>query len=162
MGFLSPPFYEGPLVHLPSSLTEGACIGVQTEASREEGLIEGLYVPWWEVGDIPGLVLFSAQYSFQHWLWKKKIPHPEGKPGKIGKWVTRREGLIGAFRQFGTQLSWTIQELLPGPWEGGDHSTPAQRLGEHLLPWLGLEIHEAGPTTFQRNKKTIIFNKWRQ
>lgn len=45
MGFLSPPFYEGPLVHLPSSLTEGACIGVQTEASREEGLIEGLYVP---------------------------------------------------------------------------------------------------------------------
>lgn len=93
---------------------------------------------------------------------RKKIPHPEGKPGKIGKWVTRREGLIGAFRQFGTQLSWTIQELLPGPWEGGDHSTPAQRLGEHSLPWLGLEIQEAGPTTFQRNKKTIIFNKWRQ
>lgn len=84
MGFLSPPFYEGPLVHFPSSLTEGACIGVQTEASREEGLIEGLYVPWWEVGDIPGLVLFSAQYSFSTGFGRKKYPTQRESQERLG------------------------------------------------------------------------------
>lgn len=53
------------------------------------------------LGDILGLVLFSAQHRFQHWLWKEKIPCPEGKPGKNRKWVARREGLLGAFIQFG-------------------------------------------------------------
>lgn len=51
------PFCEG-LGYLQASHT--ACGGVQTEASREEGLAEGLYVPSWEVGDVPGLVLFCT------------------------------------------------------------------------------------------------------
>ena len=50
------------------------------------------------LGDILGLVLFSAQHRF--WLWKKKVPCPEGSQERIGSgWPG--EGLRGAFRQFG-------------------------------------------------------------
>lgn len=107
MGFRSPLFYEGPLVHLPSNLTEGACIGVQTEASREEGLTEGCMFP---DGKLRTYLVLSSLHSTgsRTGFERKKIPCPEGKRGKIGKWVARRKELIGAFRQFGTLLSWTV------------------------------------------------------
>lgn len=55
------------------------------------------------------------------------------------------------------QMVWG-PELLLGPWEGWDHNTPTQRLGEHSLTKLGLETCRAVPTTFQRNKR-LFFNK---
>lgn len=65
MCFLPPAFYEAPLVHLPQA--SRAC-GVQTEGHRR-GLTEGACVSSdGNLGDILGLVLFSAQHRFQHWL----------------------------------------------------------------------------------------------
>lgn len=99
------------------------------------------------------LVLSSRTAQVPALVWERKIPHSEGKPGKIGR-VGVQE------RRPHTSLQ-VIRgpEMLLGPWEGWDHNTPAQRLGEHSFTKLGLEICRAVPTTFQRNKRTLFFNK---
>lgn len=63
----------------------GACSGVETEASREEGRTEGCVL--WELG--ASLILSSLLHStgVSSGFGRKQMPCPEGGQGSTGRWV---------------------------------------------------------------------------